>query len=88
MCLYVRVFYLWFENFYVHVYKLSQMSTDVVSGLSPNCAPTISQLMILTSLAVRGSEDSVIGDKVVRVVKVVKSVFNVVNLRFFYGFGF
>ena len=67
----------------MYVYKLSQMSTDAVSQLSPNCAPTISQLLILTSFAVRGSEISVIGDKVVRVVKVVKSVFNVVNLRFF-----
>jgi len=72
MCLYVRAFYLWFENFYVHVYKLSQMSTDAVSGLSPNCSPTIFQLLILTSSAVCGSEVSIIGDKVSKVTKVTK----------------
>ena len=53
----------------------------------PNFLPAAPQLSPnlrwLTSPAVRDAEISVIGDKVVRVVKVVKSVFNVVNLRFF-----
>ena len=46
------------------------MSTNAVSQLSPNCSPTIFQLLILTSSAVRNAEDSVIGDKVSKVTKV------------------
>ena len=79
----VRVFYLWFENFYVHIYKLSQMSTDAVPQLSPNCSPTISQFAMVDFPCRQLFGNSEQLTKVVRVVKVVKPVFNVVNLRFF-----
>ena len=46
------------------------MSTGAVPQLSPNYAPTISQLLILTSFVVRGAEVSVTEDKVSKVTKV------------------
>lgn len=70
----------------MHVYKLSQMSTDAVPQLSPNCSPTISQFAIVDFPCRQlfgNSEWFTKVVKVVRVVKVVKSAFNVVNMRFF-----
>jgi hypothetical protein len=62
------------------------MSTDAVSGLSPNCSPTISQFAMVDFPCRQlfgNSEWFARVVKVVRVVKVAKSAFNVVNLRFF-----
>ena len=62
---------------------MSQTSTEAVPQRSPNCSPTFSQLAIVDFPCRQLFGNSEQLTKVVRAVKVAKSAFNVVNLRFF-----